>query len=58
MTKVRVQQFSETEDEFIPLGEEQLLNLTDDDIRELEASGREVIYLASHDGYFALLDFV
>ena len=53
MPIVIVQQFHKVEDTFQKVGEPNELDVTDDELDQLERAA-EVVYLGSLDGYFAL----
>jgi hypothetical protein len=55
MAKYQVQQFHECEDDFLPLGDLQTLDLTERDATKLQKSDGEIIvWLEGRGGYFGL----
>ncbi|MFM0283968.1 hypothetical protein P0D75_38775 [Paraburkholderia sediminicola] len=55
MAEHKVQQFYETEDEFHELGDEQTLDLTEEEEKLLDEGAGLPVYLDRHDGFFAVL---
>ncbi|MGP8431918.1 hypothetical protein ACT2FY_00445 [Paraburkholderia fungorum] len=56
MPTVLVQQFYETDDQFYELGGEQTIDLTDEELTQLQERDGEVVFLASRNGHFALIE--